>query len=284
MKRRQTLDYKKSNKVERKSLVSLSVYNCGSQKCPPSYVWGPGVRDHYLIHYIVSGKGTFCAEEQQYPLEAGDCFLARPGQKIWYRADIRDPWEYVWVGFAGADAAAIVTATDFSPEAPVLRALPYGELLREKLLAVSAAYGNTYAHSIAMTGALYSALSVLVAHSHKEDLPMGRDVVLTRRAISFIDGHYALNISVDDIAGFVGLSRSQLFRLFRDNLHTSPKQYLENYRARRACLLLQETDLPIRVISASVGIEDATYFSKLFKKAVGLSPVRYREEHTQSGT
>lgn len=128
------MDYKKSNKVERKSLVSLSVYNCGAQKCPPSYVWGPGVRDHYLIHYIVSGKGTFCAEDVQYPLEAGDCFLARPGQKIWYRADIRSPWEYVWVGFAGADAAAIVTATDFSPEEPVLKALPYGAELQEGFL------------------------------------------------------------------------------------------------------------------------------------------------------
>ena len=46
--------------------------------------------------------------------------------------------------------------------------------------------------------------------------------------------------------------------------------------------ITQESDLPIRVISASVGIEDATYFSKLFKKAVGVSPIRYREEQTRT--
>lgn len=270
------MDYKESNKVEQKSLVSLSVYNVGQQKCPPSYQWGPGVRDHYLIHYIVSGKGTFCADDVQYPLEAGDCFLARPGQKIWYRADLRTPWEYVWVGFAGADAAAILTATDFSPECPVLHALSCGDALRDRLLAINAAFGNRFCDSIEMTGALYRALALLVSSSDREELPTGRDAVLTRRAASYIDGHYALDISIDDVAGFVGLSRSQLFRLFRKRLNTTPKQYLENYRIRRACLLLEETDLPVRVISASVGIEDAAYFSKLFKKITGLPPVSYR--------
>ena len=49
-------NYKNSYKVTEKELVSLSVYNVGFQKCDPLYQWGPGIRDHYLIHYIISGK------------------------------------------------------------------------------------------------------------------------------------------------------------------------------------------------------------------------------------
>ena len=50
--------YKNSYKATEKELVSLSVYNVGYQNCDPGYQWGPGIRDHYLIHYIISGKGT----------------------------------------------------------------------------------------------------------------------------------------------------------------------------------------------------------------------------------
>ena len=52
-------NYKNSYKATDKELVSLSVYNVGCQRCDPGYQWGPGIRDHYLIHYIISGKGYY---------------------------------------------------------------------------------------------------------------------------------------------------------------------------------------------------------------------------------
>ena len=47
--------YKNSYKATAKELVSLSVYNVGYQLCDAGYQWGPGIRDHYLIHYVISG-------------------------------------------------------------------------------------------------------------------------------------------------------------------------------------------------------------------------------------
>ena len=43
------------------AVLPLSVKNVGFQQCTPGYRWGAGVRDHYLIHYVVSGRGTFTA-------------------------------------------------------------------------------------------------------------------------------------------------------------------------------------------------------------------------------
>ena len=51
-------DFKYSFKVPEHVELSLTVYNVGFQKCAPEYGWGPGVRDHYLLHYIVSGRGS----------------------------------------------------------------------------------------------------------------------------------------------------------------------------------------------------------------------------------
>ena len=59
-------NYKNSYKVTEKELVSLSVYNVGFQKCDALYQWGPGIRDHYLIHYIISGSGCYKVHGQTF--------------------------------------------------------------------------------------------------------------------------------------------------------------------------------------------------------------------------
>ncbi len=96
-------NYKNSYKSTEKELVSLSVYNVGYQKCDPLYQWGPGVRDHYLIHHIISGKGCLKVRQADYCLKAGDSFLVYPDTETSYTADAREPWEYAWVGFNGSD-------------------------------------------------------------------------------------------------------------------------------------------------------------------------------------
>ena len=91
--------YKNSYKVTEKELVSLSVYNVGFQKCDALYQWGPGIRDHYLIHYIISGKGTYRVAGQTYHLSGGDALLVYPNTEVVYCADEQDPWEYAWARF-----------------------------------------------------------------------------------------------------------------------------------------------------------------------------------------
>ena len=112
--------YKNSYKVTEKELVSLSVYNVGFQNCDPLCQWGPGIRDHYLIHYIISGKGYYKVNNKTYTLVAGDTFLVYPNTEVIYYADENEPWEYAWVGFTGSDALLILQATDFSVTSPVI--------------------------------------------------------------------------------------------------------------------------------------------------------------------
>ncbi len=80
--------------------------------------WGPGVRDHYLIHLVVAGKGVYQVNGAAYNLQEGDLFLAKPNQLITYAADETDPWEYYWVGFNGACANKLVQQTPFSDVQP----------------------------------------------------------------------------------------------------------------------------------------------------------------------
>lgn len=259
-----------------KQLNSLSVYNAGYERCHPGYQWGPGVRDHYLIHHIIRGKGYYTMEDRTWILGPGDTFLLFPNVESSYRADREEPWEYAWVGFAGDDAWSMIANTEFSRKNPVLdHGAVSGELF-QKIRAVYEANGNTFRDAVAMTGALYSLMGFFMKHSGSEPRPENPQTDYVNRARQYIAERFSYPITVEDVAAYTGVSRSYLFRLFRSQMKQSPKEYLLDYRIRQACQLLNRTDLPVGSIAHSVGFEDNLYFSKVFKKYKSCTPSEYR--------
>ncbi len=271
--------YKNSYKVSEKELVSLSVYNVGFQKCTPGYQWGPGIRDHYLIHYIISGEGNYLVGGKSYALNAGDAFLVYPNTEITYLADRKNPWEYAWVGFTGSDASIILQATDFSQENPVIPKTPLGESIRRQILHIYDARGNGLEHAVEMTGRLYTMLSLFMQSSSRKKTA-GTASSYVQKGIEFITANYSYPVTVEDIADYVGISRSHLFRSFQNVLHVSPKEYLTSFRMKQACYLLEHSDLSITAIANSIGFDNGLYFSKIFHQFKHISPREYRKQVT----
>lgn len=270
--------FKNSYKVTEKELLSLSVYNVGSQKCESGYQWGPGIRDHYLIHYIISGKGFYTCEGITWKLEAGDAFLVRPYQEITYCADPADPWEYCWVGFNGSDSASILAATDFA-EKLCIKQVPDGETFGRLLLRIYEARGNEFVHELEMSGTLYIALSFLIRHARKTAASRLANHNYVQKSVEYITSHYAYPIAIEEVAAYVGISRSHLFREFQKHMGKSPKEFLTEFRIRQACCLLKDSNLSINAIANSTGFDNSMYFSKVFRKEKGMTPSEYVKKH-----
>ena len=226
--------YKNSYKATAKELVSLSVYNVGYQLCDAGYQWGPGIRDHYLIHYVISGKGTY-----------------------------------------EVNAATILQATDFSRKHPCIHAVPNGEEVKRQLLHIYDARGNGFEHAVEMTGRLYTTLALFLKSSTQKETQLTA-ATYVQKSIEYISANYSYPITVEDIAAYVGLSRSHLFRSFELVLQQSPKEYLTDFRMKQACYLLEHSNLSITAIANSVGFDNGLYFSKTFHKKKGASPKAYR--------
>lgn len=271
--------YKNSYKVDKKELVSLAVYNVGFQKCESLYQWGPGIRDHYLIHYIISGTGIYCVNKKNIKLSAGDCFLIYPNTEIKYQADETDPWEYAWVGFAGGDASIILQATDFTKETPYIQNIQFGDEIKEQLMNVYAARGNQFEHAVEMTGRLYTTLATFMHNASLNPNLQNSANSYVQKGIEFISANYSYPITIEDIANYVGLSRSHLFRSFQTVLGESPKEHLTNFRIKQSCYLLAHSSLSITAIANSVGFDNSLYFSKSFRKIKQLSPTEYRKKN-----
>ena len=100
---------------------SLYVNCCGCSKTEPLHSFGPALKPHYLIHFILSGKGVFSTGENEYPLEAGYGFLITPEELAFYQADAEEPWTYLWVGFSGSSAQEYVQGMGLSIAHPIFK-------------------------------------------------------------------------------------------------------------------------------------------------------------------
>lgn len=106
---------------------------------------------------------------------------------------------------------------------------------------------------------------------------MGRYTPAVATALLYICEHFAENITIEQLARACYVSPSYMSYLFKRNLDVTFKKYLMNLRMDQAKSLLRDPQRRLSDVSALVGIADASYFSKLFRKEAGMSPSAYRE-------
>jgi AraC-like DNA-binding protein len=120
------------------------------------------------------------------------------------------------------------------------------------------------------------AAALRAALGGQEQLPRQTSAVV-KHAIAYIQHHYMVDLSRQQIALAVGVSKNYLTQIFHQELGISPWEYLSRYRIKQAKELLRGSDDSITVVAARVGFDDASYFGRVFRKQVGCSPQSYRE-------
>jgi len=256
----------------------LLFYYCGQEQCASGHSW-KSIRDHYLLHYIVRGKGTVRFGQAEYSLGPGDGFAFFPGTLCDYRADTQQPWEYLWCGFAGRSAEYLLAKIGLSRENGIYTAHDpdrLAPLLGEEVTRL-AATDNFFLH---MSG-LYRFLYLLEEYSARRPvLP-----VMNRAPQNYIDavteyirtGFSRPSCSVSEMAQRLGLNRSYLSQLVRSETGKTPQELIYTFRMYRAREYLSTTGVSIAEVAALVGYADQLTFSKAFHRWAGVSPREYRK-------
>lgn len=117
------------------------------------------------------------------------------------------------------------------------------------------------------------------------DVQIQRTASVTRSRLQiimqYIHTNYARQITLDELATIVSLSKSSVLELFKKNLHISPINYLIEYRLKCAARLILDTEKSISAIAADTGFENIGYFCRKFKSLFGVSPSEYRKVRNQ---
>ena len=100
--------------------------------------------------------------------------------------------------------------------------------------------------------------------------------LLVEHARSYIEEHYAEDLSIRDIAQHFHASRDYISHAFKHTTNYAPLQYLRRWRIGKAQTLLIDTDLPLTEIALRVGFDDSNYFSRVFRQIIGMPPGTFR--------
>ena len=267
------------------NFVDLGLYQYGWEKCEPGHSYGPAKRNHYLFHYLISGRGRLLADDKQgitrdYELQGGQGFLIFPDQINTYAADIHEPWEYTWLEFDGLRVKHALELAGLSQDQPIYHArfASLGEQMRDEMLYIARHSEESPLHLI---GHLYLFLDLLTRSALGAKKLGGnkmRDYYI-REAIAYIENNFQYDISVEDISESIGLNRSYFGRIFRNAVGYTPQQFLIQYRMVKATELLMLTQLSINEIGAAVGYPDQMRFSRAFKTVYGFSPRAWRNSN-----
>lgn len=95
--------------------------------------------------------------------------------------------------------------------------------------------------------------------------------------IIYIHEHYSEKLSVKQIASAAFISDRECFRVFQNYLHSTPAEYLRNYRIQKACHLLINTSETVTSVGLNCGFENNSYFIKTFRERIGCTPQEYRK-------
>ena len=124
----------------------------------------------------------------------------------------------------------------------------------------------------AWQGVYAQALPVIGA---RQPLPR-METARLKQMLGFIREHFAEDISPADIAAAAGVCERECFRCFKQELGTTPLSSLTDFRVRKAAELLRETDRSVTDIAAACGFATPSYFGKVFRRRMNLSPLAYR--------
>lgn len=259
--------------VNCRGISSLTLYFAGRESCLPGHHFGPAIRAQYLLHFIVKGSGRFSVSNTTYTLSENQVFLIQPNIPTYYIASSECPWEYIWIGFDGQDAQIILQACGLLGKRPFVDYVP-SEKLMGCLNNIVDGMKNQQANDYELLGNLFLIFGILARSHMQEELVQGNGYL--SKAVSYIKNNYHKNINVQDIADYVGINRSYLYRLFMQEFSLSPKKYIFDYRFHVATDLLSNTDMTVSAIALSCGFKDISAFVSQFRKHTGFTPKQYR--------
>lgn len=257
----------------------LIVGSCGTyrlKKHPVLPSHRPKGRVDYQLLYIATGKAHFYFQGKETVVPAGHVVLYCPGEEQKYTYYAADAPEVFWVHFTGYDVKNILKYYHFSPKRHVYYSgtLPEYKWIFQRMIQELQLCRPLYEELLA---SLLNSLLLLMNRQAEEGSGCVSGIESEiETAVSYFSSHYDQKISVEDYARERHISVNYFIRNFKQYMKMTPGQYILSVRMANAQHLLEQSDYNITQIASIVGYDDPLYFSRVFKKQVGISPSQYR--------
>ncbi|MBQ8525366.1 MAG: AraC family transcriptional regulator [Clostridia bacterium] len=260
---------------EKLSNQGLSVIECGLQICHSGHSSGKLVYPDYSAHFIIEGKGIYSVNGKNYELCRGQGFMITPDIPNIYIADEAEPWKYIYTSFNGPDAQILVHNAGLNDDIVVFD-FPTDEETTGWLWNMHSSGKNRSSKGYDCLGYFLLVMSRLIGANSCQKVDASAEHYMNL-ALGYIENHFSYGISVGDVADFVGIDRTYLYRIFIEHLGISPSEHISNIRLARAVALMEYAHLTVNEIALSSGFYDLSHFTRVFHRRYGMAPGRYRQ-------
>lgn len=232
--------------------------------------FGPSRRKQYIIHYVLSGRGVFNGSE----VSSGQGFLITPGMDEEYFPDASEPWSFLWIISEDESMANYFERHGADKMTGIFEF--HNKYVLESVINALGQGGARPASSAVLAELFLRIFNESVVSSTATNDAARRYVDLSE---GFVTANLHHPITVSALCKFLGVSQPYLYKVFRETLGASPKEYISARKITEAKRLLRESSLYISEVASAVGFYDALAFSRFFSKNVGMSPTAFRRSN-----
>ena len=270
------------------------------------HVTNPMIHDFYDVECCIRGEVFLYINEKTYRLTQGDLYIIPP-QTVHHKRFSADSSAAAFIcitgksfdqylNVIGMSSQNVVFSKKLTPKAITLLEDTLDSLEVASSLRINIPSGPRYVEQIRnKTFSDYGGIEAAMRTSACLNLflaellriygqtakPMQRRTIQQEyvdSAVRFIEANYHLDIGVQSVADYIGIDRSYLFTLLREEMGISVRDYLIRYRMKVACDFLRQPGVTIKWVANSVGYETCS-FSRIFKKVMGITPAEYQQTH-----
>lgn len=257
----------------------------------PCFVTGIGM--YYEENGVDREKGytdyqwTYCLEGEGILKINGQVYTIKPGMAFFFRKDIPhvyEPtiktWKTAWITFNGVQVESLLDYMGIG-NALVLN-IEWMTEMRQRIKEIFYTLNvplDRQERTIIGSGQLYNFL-IFMDQNRKACQNENQIYERLRPVIRYMDTYYAQDITLEDLANQIGVTKYYLCRLFKEAYEHKPIDYLNKIRIKKAkeYLVMQE-QVKIKEIGEAVGFKDSSYFCSKFKEYEGCSPLEFKRKY-----
>ncbi|WP_054025046.1 AraC family transcriptional regulator [Bacillus sp. FJAT-28004] len=234
--------------------------------------------DSHIIIYCASGEGWIkIGSDQKIRVSKQTLVFIPANEPHSYGAEETNPWSIYWFHLKGSQTEMLIKNVGLETGSLQL-SLSEAETLLEffhQCYDLLSAKAYSLPHHIHVSYTIRYLLSFIgLIPRRKQD---GNADDFIENAIRYMKEKIESNLTLEDLVAYTRISKQHLNHLFRKSTGCPPIDYYLRLKMQRAGELLDLTDSSVKQISLSLGINDPYYFSRLFKKMIGVSPAAYRD-------
>lgn len=234
--------------------------------------------DDYLLIYCIKGSADLWLKQQHAEVQAGDILLLPPGISHEYRTRDDSPWSIYWLHLKGDDCALAAEHAGFKEELHLQHFGIHLKLIQDFDRLIDCRTGgyntNTAIYAASLIRQILSYIALLRPANMSD-----RSSQLDLDAIhKLMQENLHTRLDLETMARAVNLSKYHFVSRYKALTGLTPIQHFLHLKIEQACYLLDITQQNITEISYSLGYEDSYYFSRLFKKVMGIAPTQYRRK------